>query len=354
MSYVGEPYEYDVFVSYARAEKETGAPLLMNWSQHVARTLRMQLASVLNKNPNLQFQDSLDQDHLRSGEHLSDVFQDRIRRSAVMLIMMSPYYVTSTWCREELACFFDQTRKDGRNLAQHCVVLLLGPVPDTDWPEELKDRMGKPVFYRDYVDDATELPIGIMNHSDPTLTETTRSTFIEIKEKLREIHRRTQARRDYQERQKPPNDVVLYLQADPEDIDPWTAVRTTLMNHAIVNPESLPTSSGNASPLHTLRDQRLLEYAQCDGMVLLRARNENTLRIQVMSAFKDRQRLHQKERVNLPWVIVDKVGGPLPIADTYQVPRVETSLPDWGRTGLYRNLASAPTAATVPHEQPVD
>ena len=45
MSYVGEPFDYDVFVSYAHAEVETKAPLIRNWSRRVAEQLRDLLAS---------------------------------------------------------------------------------------------------------------------------------------------------------------------------------------------------------------------------------------------------------------------------------------------------------------------
>jgi hypothetical protein len=39
LSYVGEPFDYDVFVSYVHAENETGASLLRDWSKHVASAL---------------------------------------------------------------------------------------------------------------------------------------------------------------------------------------------------------------------------------------------------------------------------------------------------------------------------
>jgi hypothetical protein len=48
LSYVGEPFDYDVFVSYAHAEVETKAPLIRDWSRHVAGRLRALLATALN------------------------------------------------------------------------------------------------------------------------------------------------------------------------------------------------------------------------------------------------------------------------------------------------------------------
>ena len=39
LSYVGQPFDYDVFVSYAHAEAETKAPLIRDWSRGVAYAL---------------------------------------------------------------------------------------------------------------------------------------------------------------------------------------------------------------------------------------------------------------------------------------------------------------------------
>jgi hypothetical protein len=45
--------------------------------------------------------------------------------------------------------------------------------------------------------------------------------------------------------------------------------------------------------------------------------------------YRDRQRLYQEHHINIPWAIIDEVGGELQVAADYQVPRVMASEPDW-------------------------
>ena len=91
MSYVGEPFEYDVFVSYAHAENETGAAMLRDWSKHVADRLRDRLATALNPDakPSSAVQVFLDDRVLRSGDPLTGTLREKVQRSALLLILMS-------------------------------------------------------------------------------------------------------------------------------------------------------------------------------------------------------------------------------------------------------------------------
>ena len=93
MSYVGEPFEYDVFVSYAHAEAETGAKLIRDWSKQVAGRLRDLLATALN--PTVDAGSAvkvfLDERELVSGDPLT-VLAEKAKRSALLLVLMSPLY----------------------------------------------------------------------------------------------------------------------------------------------------------------------------------------------------------------------------------------------------------------------
>ena len=96
-----------------------------------------------------------------------------------------------------------------------------------------------------------------------------------------------------------------------------------------MNPESLPEPIADDTLLQHQREQRLEEYALCDGIVLLRARDDASLRLEVMAAYKDRQRLFQKRRLNIPWAIVDRLCDAPPVYSTYRVPCVAANAPDW-------------------------
>jgi hypothetical protein len=271
----------------------------------------------------------LDDRELVSGQPLTETLREKAQRSALLLVLMSPLYPKKSWCLDELEWFFVQAERDGRD-RQHCVVLRIQPLPDEAWPKRLKDERGNPVVYREFADPEEELPLGLDDFEAPALRNAIRDTFIELKEKLKELRKQLEARRAYQpSSQAPPIQPVVYLHAQPPDLSAWQEMRTELGVRAIVNPDSLPEPIAGDPLLQHQRDERLNEYKECDALVLLRARNDDSIRKEVMAAYKDRQRLFQKERLNIPWAIIDRVGGELPIAASYRIPRVIAAGPDW-------------------------
>jgi TIR domain len=119
LSYVGEPFDYDVFVSYARAEVETKAPLVRDWSKHIAGRLRDLLATALNVEggaPESEIQVFFDDRVLVSGQLLTQTLREKAQRSALLLVLMSPFYPKKkTWCLDELEWFFEKLAQDGRS-----------------------------------------------------------------------------------------------------------------------------------------------------------------------------------------------------------------------------------------------
>ena len=170
MSYVGEPFDYDVFVSYAHAENETGASLLRDWSKHVARSLETRLATALN--PTVDATSAVkiffDARVLRSGDPLTETLRDKVQHSALLLVLISPLYPKKNWCLDELEWFFAQTDQDGRS-QRHCTVLRVQPLPDEDWPKRLRDERGRPVVFRDFADRDEDLPLGLEDPEAPGL-----------------------------------------------------------------------------------------------------------------------------------------------------------------------------------------
>jgi hypothetical protein len=250
---------------------------------------------------------------------------------------MSRVYPLKSWCLDELEWFFEQADRDGRD-QRHCTMLCIQPLRDHDWPKRLRDERDKPIVFRDLVDREAGLPLGFDNYELPALKEAIRKAQIELKGKLEELRLQFEARRLYQQAAVPPVQPVLYLQARREDLSYWLATRAELQPYAIVNPDSLPEPVGDDALLQQQRETRTEEYAECDGLVLIRARNDEAFRVEVMAAYKDRQRVFQKRRRNIPWAIVDRHGNrglersndrSLPVYSAYRVPCVAATDPSW-------------------------
>jgi hypothetical protein len=349
LSYVGEPFDYDVFVSYAHAEAETEEPEIRAWSRHIADRLRALLRSALNPtvDPANAVKVFLDDHVLTSGQPLTETLRTNAQRSALLLVLMSPLYPRKSWCLDELEWFFTQAEKDGRG-QQHCTVLRIQPLSDEAWPKRLRDERGRTVVYRDFVDPQTKLlPLGFDDLEAPTLKSAIRDTFIEVCGKLTELRKQLEARRAYQQPAVPPVQPVLYLHARSEELAHWQATRTDLEPRAIVNPESLPEPVGDDALLEEERKKRLKEYAECDGLVLLRTGADEALRLEVMAAYKDRQRVFQQLRRTIPWAIVDRLGNAPPLFSAYRVPCVPATSPSWPDQ-LIRTLGLEATAGASP------
>jgi hypothetical protein len=208
--------------------------------------------------------------------------------------------------------------------------LRIQPLDDTAWPPELKDERNNPVLYRDFANAQTKLPIGFPGFEAAALQDVIIQTHVETMGKLENMQKQLNARRQFEHEQNAPINPVLYLQAASGDADAWSEVRGILMHFAIVVPEDPPAPEEDGLVVDR-RKLRLRYYSECDGLVLLRARRNDSFRWEILAAYKDRQRLYQQTRVSIPWVIVDRVldSGTIPAAENFRVHRIKTTETDW-------------------------
>jgi TIR domain len=198
MCYIGAPFEHDVFVSYAHAEKDTGAPLLLRWSHHFVDRITEFLETYFNPGQSVgsRIDVFIDKNRFQSGDKLPQELRKAVEKSAFLLVLMSPSYPISTWCKEELEHHFAKADRDGRS--GHCVIVRAQHLPDNAWPDRLKDDRGGPVLYRDLVNPETQLPLGLDDDfEDPRLKAGVKQVFIEIRQKLEAYNKYMGDRRVY-------------------------------------------------------------------------------------------------------------------------------------------------------------
>lgn len=321
MSYVGAPFEHDVFISYARAERETGSELLLRWNLNFADQIIQRLKTAAG--PEIDV--FIDRDGMQSGQELPGALRQAVEKSAFLLVLMSSFYPKSRWCCEELEYHFSKSKQDGRT--GHCVVVRAQPLPDADWPNRLKDDRGGPVFYRDLADIDENLPFGVDDFAEQRLKDGIRQVHIELYQRIREYRKQLEARRTLDaSRQAPPLKPVIYLHGRSQDLDSWARACETLAPKAIVHPPSL--SSAEDVLAVDGRKKKLQEYAACNGLAILRT-SSSDIDLDLMMMYRDRQRLYQEHHIDLPWAVVDAVGDEWPVAKNYRAPQVMTSDPAW-------------------------
>jgi hypothetical protein len=325
VSYVGNPFQHDVFVSYAHAERETDETMLRNWCQSLADRLRVRLATALNPtvDSNSKFSMFIDDRSLVAGDDLSAKLRYLAEHSAILLVLMSPVYARKSWCLDELHWFLGQAAKDGRG-REHCVPLRIQPLASAAWPDSLRDHRGSLPVYLDFADEDTGLPFDDFDGAPGR--DLLRKALVQIKSKLEDLRGRLEARRAFEreamlERNGSLDRHIVYLHAPSSDRAAWQAAVSLLDDLAVVVPDELPTAADDDALLQRHRVARLKELRECAALLMLRASNSETFRHELMTFYRDLQQLYQDTRRRLPWAIVDQVGGSLPIAERFRVPR---------------------------------
>jgi hypothetical protein len=117
---VGMEYRYDVFVSYAHADNEVpeGAATKFGWVTTLARNL--------NVGPNVHKKALFIDHQLKPGDEFSDDLIDKVRSSALLVLLLSQNYIDSEWCGKELE-YFIQSHASDRDVPSGVFVVELTP-----------------------------------------------------------------------------------------------------------------------------------------------------------------------------------------------------------------------------------
>jgi len=116
-SYVGDPYQYDVFISYAASP-----PPIRRYAEAIYDELTDQLPyaiGVTGSGPNVRRpatpsiyfdRDSSGKNELNAADHLPDAIKAKLNSSATFVMLWSPWYCTSDYCKLERAHWLSQKR----------------------------------------------------------------------------------------------------------------------------------------------------------------------------------------------------------------------------------------------------
>jgi hypothetical protein len=328
MSYVGPPFDYDLFVSYARAETVTKDPLLLKWSHYVADRISDCLRHKFDPGQPeaTKIRVFLDRNGIESGDRITDKIQQAVEGAAFLLVILSKAYIASRWCADELKYHFDKVEREGDE-DRRCSIIVAQPEPENTWPSRLQGRRAEPFCDPE---PAGGFAYGFLgNFDDPRLTNAILEMAKQLLGRVAEMRKKLDAQRVYNASatQPPPIMPVIYLDGRYQDLQSWENASKTLATKAIVRPINLPSAEHDFFKGEE-RKKKLDEYANCDGLALLRTTDPENER-SLMRMYQDRRRLYQEYHINLPWAVVDEVGDDWPVAKQYRAPQVVTSDPSW-------------------------
>ena len=115
----------------------------------------------------------------------------------------------------------------------------------------------------------------------------------------------------------------VYLQS-ASDPDRWNLTRDGLRKIVFINPAVMSDTTPKLALLRQRDEERRVFLTTCDGLVLVRARENDRTDLHVAVALSDFRLLRKEGFDELPWVLVDWVEDDGPVLQTQAIdlPRV--------------------------------
>lgn len=101
------PFEYDLFISYSH--RDNGGGRGEGWVDRFHELLRERLSVQLGREPRIW----RDVKQLDGGDYFDDEIAGGVRRSKALLVIVSPSYLRSEYCAQELDCFTQAAEANG-------------------------------------------------------------------------------------------------------------------------------------------------------------------------------------------------------------------------------------------------
>ena len=349
MSYIGEPFSYDLGVSYSHADvKGEGASKLKMWSDGFIR----QLESELRMNPRFGAQlklffdqhDSQDQG-LDPLAKLTDQLQKNIGGAALLTVLMSEHYLMSRWCADERQWWCDQQRTLGLSRDERIAIARIWPT-ESPWPEAFLDDHGQQMlgfyFYNRAVPERPQ-PFGWPVPNDQTdgsfrdhLLDLVGWLWRKIDDLKKNMDERRRAQADSAKLAQPTGQVV-YLHARAEQAKAWEAANAALASGGFtVVPGEPDAVEGDVNKLQQARQCRVETLSECDALLLLGAGNGRALDADLVVVGRaDRHSARAMSKRFLPCGLLDMVGKEiatpqrLHAARTLQVDWIDSRQAEW-------------------------
>jgi hypothetical protein len=322
MSFLGEPFKYDLFVSYSHGDFEgSGRSNLRAWSQAFARELEGELRQHAKFG---QLRIFLDQQYrpdqgFDPSEPLTTQLRNDIQASGMLVVLMSPQYLQSKWCSQELDWWARGQERAGLSTDGRIAVARIWPT-DEPWPEVLLDERGQALVGFTFYDfERAETRPFPYEWPDPTgATGPFREALLKmvdrIWQRLNAFKEQLEERRQLEAsaaRLAAADGQVVYLHARQTSARAWGRVGDALAQKGfVVVPAEPDPISRDPKVLREIAEQRVDILSSCDGLLLLGTEDGRSLDADlVVVGRQDRRLARTRSDRLLPGAVLDTVGG---------------------------------------------
>lgn len=322
MSYVGLPFTQDLFLSYSHGSDGAGNSWLQAWSVAFAKALESELRVEPRFRENLKL--FIDKDY-RQGqgvdplEPLSDQLQEHIGNSALLVVLMSPDYVTSKWCKLERE-WWHQRQSDSGAVSGHSRIAVVRTMPilENQWPDQFKDSAGNPplgFLFHVSIENLVR-PLGYLDLPGEFGKEFKRALlglvghlYIALDKTKNWLDERRRAQEDSKKLAEEGGQTV-YLHGRAEHAPLWTKRAEALGEKGFaVVPGEPERMESDPKRQQKVREQRVELMSGCDALLLLGTEDGYALDADLVTLGKhDRHSARARSMRLLPCGVLDTVG----------------------------------------------
>jgi hypothetical protein len=238
-------YEEDIFINYDHDDNQALMEDDTGWVDTMHDSLARRLTQLVGEKPRIYY-DIL----MRGDQPLTETIVIKLSRTASLLPILSPSYVKSRWCKDELNEFYKWAANNGgikiNNRSRIFKVIktpicddpAIDPLAGSDLPQELRDLLRESLGYEFYEFDRA----GKLREFWPELGPAYRQKFLEKLEDLaQDIKGFIESQQHTQADANAVNKIYL-AETTPELSDDRNEIKRTLLQHhfQILPDENLP------------------------------------------------------------------------------------------------------------------
>jgi hypothetical protein len=333
MAFLRPYFDYDGFLSYSHGVVP-GVPdaPLRDWTLQLISNLEsdIQLVDTEFEGLNIWCDKKID-----PTVKLTDELRTKVTRSGILLIVMSPRYLTSAWCKDERGWFEQQVEDRMRDQGRVFVIRAM-LTDETTWPDFLRDSRGHalPGFQFHATQEALPYCWRGGGADRDLYLQQLRRLQTAVMARLRELRDNANHRAKIETPQPAapaagPRRTFLY--ARPEYAAACDEVKRLLSQDGLPAISAVADRGRDIADFARERRERITVAKQCDALALVRGDGDERFIDDLMEiGVAERERIESARGAPMPCAVLDRSGHGMPIdVSGFGIERFDLGAEDW-------------------------
>ena len=310
--------------------KRNYAPL-KDWTLELVRRLETDIRSV---DPEFDTLHIWRDEQIDPTIYLTDELRAKVTQSGILFIVMSPRYLSSTWCRDELEWFKRQVQDRSRDQGRLFVIRAL-PTDENSWPDFLRDERGYALIGFRFHGEHDPMPFGWRGSRDNNEVYVRQLGHLRtaLMKRVRDLRAKSEAQLKTTSNARILSDEPkrVYLHARSEHATVREEIRRLLTDDGIEPLIPIIDVGRNLADLTRESRVRIEVAKRCDALALVRGDDDTSFVGDLIDVgIRERERMQIARGTSLPCAVLDRTGEALPIdVSGYEIERFDLSSEAW-------------------------